>query len=114
MAKGSSARRSPLTGLVSGFVAVLMLLGAVVLLPGQMAQAASAKPSKAKIFEPGKPNRTAVGKPIPKEAGKDAKTLGSEVPEGAKELADKRTEYSRTFSTREGLLFTQFSEQPVN
>jgi hypothetical protein len=36
------------------------------------------------------------------------------VPEGAKEVVDNRTEYSRTFSTREGLMFTQFSEQPIN
>ncbi|HEX2179137.1 MAG TPA: hypothetical protein VHL54_06420 [Actinomycetota bacterium] len=54
-----------------------------------------------------KTRATAVGKPIPKEAGKDAKTLGSEEPEGAKELAGKRTEYSRTFSTREGLMSAQ-------
>lgn len=116
MAKDHSSRRAPLRCLLSGPIAVLVLAVLVVAVPGRTPAAAAASAGKdtAKVFEPGKPNRTPVGGPIPESAGKEVKKLGSEVPEGAKELAGKRSEFSRTFSTPQGLLFTEFSEHPIN
>jgi hypothetical protein len=94
-------------GMGSKLVLVVLLMSLLVaVVPSAASAAGKGKQdpagASAKVFKPGKPNRTPVGGPIPESAGKDAKKLGTEVPEGAKEVAANRTEFSRTFSTAKG------------
>lgn len=75
----------------------VLLLVLMALLAGSAPSVASAADKRnqepnsavAKVFAPGKPNRTPEGGPIPEAAGKDAKKLGTEVPEGAKEVVEQ-------------------------
>ncbi len=97
-------------------VAFLLLVGLVAVPSHASAvtsqkQAVSVAPVK---FEPGRINRTPVGGPIPASAGKGPKILDPASSDGLEEVVERRTENSKTSSTEDGHMVTEFFQQPVN
>lgn len=106
--------RAHLRWLITILVVVSLLAGVVVLPAGALAAEKTAAPATPVTFEPGEINRTPVGAPIPETAAEQemkldlgGKAVGEEIPE-------RRTEQSKTVVGENGLLETQFFNEPVN
>lgn len=111
----SSARPRPQQAVLAATLSLLLLVGLIIAPTDALAAPDNSeplKPSQPETFEPPKPNRTPVGKPLPPDDG-ELQTIDPQSSEKT-EVAERRTQNSKTFVNEEGMMVTEFFQHPVH